>query len=176
MSLILLKMAIHCFNNACSVQNIVIWCVIRSEISRLSDIAVVDDSKNCQKRRLLYFAVLEVDTMSSFEGTLYFERHFLLQSHLLPHTCCNRMQKPSYPKRIRGFNRHFIRFVQRRLLLAVTSRSPHPIRDREATQSRTSSNVERRTSHTSRASRASQRSLQLFTSLNQIFDLSANSI
>ena len=70
---------------------------------RLSDIAVFDDFKNCQKRRLSYFAVLEVDIVSSFGGTLYFERHFLLQSHLLPHTCCNRMQKPSYPERIRGF-------------------------------------------------------------------------
>lgn len=135
---------------------------------RLSDIAVVDDFKNCQKRRLLYFAVLEVDTMSSFGGTLYFERHFLPKSHLLPHTCCNRMQKPSYPKRIRGFNRHFMQSVQTRLLFAVMLHLPRPIRDREATQSPTS--------HTSYIERLTQRSLQLFTSLNQIFDLSANSI
>ena len=129
---------------------------------RLSDIAVFDDFKNCQKRRLSYFAVLEVDIVSSFGGTLYFERHFLLQSHLLPHTCCNRMQNPRIRRGYEGLSRHFMRFVQRRLLFAVTSRSPHPIRDREAPQSRTS--------------HASQHNLQLFTSLNQIFDLSANSI
>jgi len=35
------KKAIHCFKNECLMQNIVIWCAFRIEISRLSDIGVL---------------------------------------------------------------------------------------------------------------------------------------